>query len=152
MVTKCFCTMHIVYNHSRCWYSSSNHVSQQCPTIFTSCYVYRMLSSWEPFLDPWRCNISWAHEGFQHAKGVWNVKAEASDRSVAMVTTEYLRHCVVLFGRTPWQHMTKPVAVSHENRTHPPTCCKKCVAISNNWLQSQNYSRKVKVVGDAAAG
>ncbi|XP_076807510.1 intermembrane lipid transfer protein VPS13D-like [Clavelina lepadiformis] len=52
-------------------------------------YYNRMLSLWEPFLEPWRCNISWNHElaRSSNTSGKWSVRLEASDRFDVSVTS-----------------------------------------------------------------
>jgi len=41
-----------------------------------------MLSLWEPFLEPWRCNVNWRHakSKSESTTGIWNFEMQASDR------------------------------------------------------------------------
>nr|CAB3267626.1 vacuolar protein sorting-associated protein 13D [Phallusia mammillata] len=70
----------------------------------TGDYYNRMLSLWEPFLEPWRCNISWQHEksrSNQSRSGTWNLKVEASDRFDVSVTSALID--TVKKTKSTWQ-------------------------------------------------
>ena len=43
--------------------------------------VLRTLSLWEPFIEPWRSNISWKHEEKENSNDDdWTFKVDASDK------------------------------------------------------------------------
>ena len=54
----------------------------------------RMLSLWEPFLEPWRCNVCWRHlkSKSDAGSGSWNFEMQASDRSVHVVNATLLKY------------------------------------------------------------
>nr|XP_018668116.1 vacuolar protein sorting-associated protein 13D [Ciona intestinalis] len=50
-------------------------------------YYNRVLSLWEPFIDPWRCVIEWKHIIANHNMGEWWMKLDTSDRFDLSVTS-----------------------------------------------------------------
>ncbi|XP_078487112.1 intermembrane lipid transfer protein VPS13D isoform X2 [Ciona intestinalis] len=50
-------------------------------------YYNRVLSLWEPFIDPWRCVIEWKHIIANHNIGEWWMKLDTSDRFDLSVTS-----------------------------------------------------------------
>jgi len=70
---------------SNCLWSQSGsaHFRLKCD------YYNRMLSLWEPFLEPWRCGLSWKHQKSSTGSngGEWEVQVEGSDKFDLNITS-----------------------------------------------------------------
>ncbi|XP_076824042.1 intermembrane lipid transfer protein VPS13D-like isoform X2 [Clavelina lepadiformis] len=85
-------------------------------------YYNRILSLWEPFLEPWRCSISWNHEvASSNASGKWNFKLDSLERMDISVTSTLVKTMKKTFAtwRKDYQDSRKPMTSPVTRRRQP---------------------------------